>query len=392
MPSRNATAPAAVRADYLPFGRPDFSEEEIAAVARVMRSGWVGMGPEVIAFEQELAAAIGAAEVISLNSCTSALHLSLVVSGIGPGDEVICPSLTWCSTANAALYAGARPVFCDVDPATLCLTPETVLRVLTPKTKAVMAVHFGGLAIDITALRAALPAQVVLIEDAAHAFGASYPDGRPVGSSGNPVCFSFYANKNLSTAEGGAIAIGDPAMAERLRSLRQHGLPANAWMRFAHPQMMPKHELVELGFKMNYTDLQAALGRVQLRRQPIFKARRLAIAERYAQALAPTKVKLQAHCLESAHARHLFVIQLPLESLGVSRDEFVLALRQRNIGASIHYAPLHQTEFYKPYSQASLPATEQIARCILTLPISASMTAADADDVIAHSLELLASS
>jgi dTDP-4-amino-4,6-dideoxygalactose transaminase len=289
------------------------------------------------------------------------------------------------------LYLGAQPVFCDVDPDTLALTPETVLRVLTPKTKAVMVVHFGGLAVDVSAIRAVLPPHIAIIEDAAHAFGAFYPDGRAVGASGNLVCFSFYANKNLSTAEGGAIALGDPMLAERLRSIRQHGLPANAWMRFSHPQEMPPHELLELGFKMNYTDLQASIGRVQLRRQTLFRARRMAIAECYAAGLADTKVRLQSKCLEPHHARHLFCLKLPIETLSVSRDQFVLALRQRNIGASIHYAPLHQMNFYRKFSRVSLPITEKIAASIITLPIGAAMNVADAEYVVTHCLQLLSS-
>src|SRR5688572_327450 len=173
------------RPDFLAFGRPHFSETEIEAVTRVMRSGWVGMGEETIAFERELAAAVGAPYVVTVNSCTSALFLSLLASNVGPGDEVICPSLTWCSTANAALYLGARPVFCDVDPDTLCITPESVSSRLTPRTKAVVAVHMGGLTVDIEALRAALPAHITIVEDAAHALGAAYANGRPVGSAGN---------------------------------------------------------------------------------------------------------------------------------------------------------------------------------------------------------------
>ena len=388
MPSRRDATQAAVRPDFLPFGRPDFSREEIAAVTRVMRSGWVGMGPEVISFEQELAAFTGAPHVVTLNSCTSALHLALLVNGVGPGDEVICPSLTWCSTANAALYLGARPVFCDIDPGTLCLTPATVRRMLTPKTKAVMAVHYGGRAIDVQALRAVLPRRVAIIEDAAHAFGAAYPDGSSVGSSGNCVCFSFYANKNLSTAEGGAIALTDPAVAERLRSLRQHGMPADAWKRFTHPKVLPRHELVELGYKMNYTDLQAALGRVQLRRQRLFHQRRLAVARCYTQALAGFPIALQSGCLDERHARHLFVIQLP-GTLKLTRDEFLLALRKRNIGASIHYMPLHRMSYYRRFSRGKLPVTEAIADRILTLPIGSCMTSADAKNVVAHCRELL---
>jgi dTDP-4-amino-4,6-dideoxygalactose transaminase len=195
---QKSIASPSIRADYLAFGRPDFGEEEIAAVTRVLRSGWVGMGPEVIAFEQELSSFVDAPHVVTVNSCTSALHLALLVNGVGPGDEVIVPSLTWCSTANAALYLGARPIFCDIDQATLCSTTELILAQLGPRTKAVVVVHFGGIAVDVQELRRGLPAHVSIIEDAAHALGACYQNGRRVGSSGNLVCFSFYANKNLS--------------------------------------------------------------------------------------------------------------------------------------------------------------------------------------------------
>ena len=287
-------------------------------MVRVMRSGWIGMGPETIAFEQELASAAGASHVVTVNSCTSALFLSLHVHGIGPGDEVIVPSLTWCSTANAALYLGAKPVFCDVDPDTLCVTPQTVKAALTPRTKAIMVVHFGGFAVDIGTLRAALPDKVAIIEDAAHAFGARYPNGRPVGSSGNATCFSFYANKNLATGEGGAVALADGLLADRIRSLRQHALPLNAWKRFTHPKtVLLSNQLAELGYKMNYTDLQAAIGRVQLRRQDEFATTRLAVAreyERRLKLLQPTP-RLQAGCTDSKHARHLFTVQFPFDAI-----------------------------------------------------------------------------
>ena len=217
---------------YLPFGKPNFSDEEIAAVTRVLRSGWIGMGPETLAFEEELAEYLGAPYVVTVNSCTAASFLALLVLGVGPGDEVICPSLTWCSTANVALYLGAVPVFCDVDPHTLCISPDAIQEKLTARTKAVIVVHYGGLATEVKELQQVIPSSVVLVEDAAHALGARFSDGRPVGSSGNLTCFSFYANKNLSTAEGGAIALFDEAMVERLRSLRQHGMPADAWARF----------------------------------------------------------------------------------------------------------------------------------------------------------------
>jgi perosamine synthetase len=234
-----------IRKEYLPFGKPNFSEKEIAAMTRVLRSGWIGMGPEVIAFEKELSKSIGAPYVVTVNSCTSALFLSLLVLGVGPGDEVICPSLTWCSTANVALYLGAKPIFCDIDLETLCVTPEAVLKKVSPKTKAVIAVHFGGLAAEIDPLRAVLPPNIHIVEDAAHALGAKFANGKPVGSSGNLSCFSFYANKNLSTGEGGAIALFDENLAERLRTLRQHGLDSDAWKRFSEPRTLLAGQLKE---------------------------------------------------------------------------------------------------------------------------------------------------
>ncbi len=380
-----------LRPDYLAFGRPDFSEEEIAAVGAVMRSGWVGMGPETIAFEKELARYVGSPHLVSVNSCTAALFLSLAAHDIGPGDEVVCPSLTWCSTANAAIYRGAAPVLCDVDRETLCVTPELVAKHLTPRTRAVMVVHMGGLAVDVASLRKALPPRVAIIEDAAHALGARFSDGRPVGASGNLTCFSFYANKNLSTAEGGAVAAFDTAHALRIGALRQHGLSADAWKRYSQPYTALVPGIVELGYKMNFTDLQACIGRVQLRRQSDFAARRLRLALRYRELLERSGLDLrfQEGVFGTDHARHLLVVVLPVERMKLTRDDLVLALRERNIGASIHYAPIHGMPYYAERYPAKLPNTEYLASRIMTLPISASMTDADVDYVVAHLVDLL---
>ena len=378
-----------IRKDYLAFGKPDFGEKEIAAMTRVMRSGWVGMGPETIAFERELSQFLDSPHVVTVNSCTSALFLSLVVVGVGPGDEVICPSLTWCATANAALYLGARPVFCDVDPDTLCVTPELVREKLTPKTKAVMAVHFGGFAVKVDEIRALLPERVAIIEDGAHALGSRYASGAPIGSSGNLTCFSFYANKNLSTGEGGAIAVSDGALAERLRSLRQNAMPADAWKRYSYPKSVPQCELRELGYKMNYTDLQASIGRIQLKRQPGFSVIRLSIAKRYVEALATIHphLRFQENILDPNHARHLFIIQV-MEG-PPSRDELLLELRVRNVGASIHYAPLHQMPLYYDHGQSILPNTDAVGKRIMTLPISVSMKVDDVEYVVEQLKELM---
>jgi dTDP-4-amino-4,6-dideoxygalactose transaminase/MoaA/NifB/PqqE/SkfB family radical SAM enzyme len=365
-------------ASFLPFGRPAFGDEEIAAVSEVLRSGWVGMGEQTLAFERELASYVGAGQVVSLSSCTAALFLSLLTAGVGEGDEVICPSLTWCSTANAALYTGARAVFCDIDPLTMQATPEMILARVTPRTRAVVIVHFGGLAADVEALRDALPPHIAIIEDAAHALGARYPNGRPVGSSGNLVCFSFYANKNLSTAEGGAIALSDPARADRLGSLRQHGMPSNAWTRYTQRAAPTESlSLQELGFKFNYTDLQAAIGRVQLRRQAELDARRLAIARYYAERLTESDLIPQSHLTASGHARHLFVVRLPACEHGAPRNALVERVRAGGIGLSVHYPPLHRMPLYA--HTGALPNTDAIAGGLITLPISASMTEADAE-------------
>jgi dTDP-4-amino-4,6-dideoxygalactose transaminase len=382
------------RATYLAFGKPDFGDAEVEAVTRVLRSSWIGMGPETLAFEHELSDFIGARHVITLNSCTSALFLSLLAHGVGKGDEVICPSLTWCATANAALYLGARPVFCDIDPYSLCVTPATILAQLSRKTKAVMVVHYGGLAADVTAIRRVLPRNVFIVEDAAHALGAQYAEGHNVGTADNLTCFSFYANKNLSTGEGGAIALLDAQIADRLRSLRQNGLNADAWKRYSHPQTALVPAPVELGYKMNFTDLNAAIGRVQLKRQEEFRERRLKIAQRYVERLGHSGMdfEFQRGILDDKHARHLFVALLPLEKMSLSRNEFVLKMRERNVGVSIHYSPLHLMPFYRIKRAATLLETTRIAERIVTLPISASMSIDDVDFVIDNVIDLCSNS
>lgn len=377
---------------YLAFGVPDFTEAEIEAVTHVMRSCWLGMGAETLRFETELANYLSVPQVVTVNSCTSALFLSLLAAGVGPGDEVIVPSLTWCATANAALYLGAQPVFCDIDADSMCVTPETIAARLTPRTRAVLPVHYGGYAIDVAALRRVLPDTVAIIEDAAHAIGARYPqDNLRVGSSGNLVCFSFYANKNLSAAEGGAIALTDETTAEHLRRLRMNGMESSAWSRYTRPASAATAEISELGYKMNFTDLQAAIARVQLARLDAMADHRAALAARYREQLqgllAPSAY--QAGAFSAGHARHLLVGVFDEAACGRTRDDLLLALRARNIGASIHYRPLHSMPFYHAALRGPLPVTEWLASRIMTLPISARMQLADVDEVAAHLRELL---
>ena len=368
----------------IPFGKPLFSAAEAEAVARVLHSGWVGMGPETLAFEGELAAHVQAPFVVTTNSCTSALQLSLLALGVGPGDEVIVPSLTWCSTANAALYVGATPVFCDIDPLGFCVSPATVAVAITPRTRAVVPVHFGGLGVDIAALRAALPAGVHIVEDAAHALGGQLHDGRPVGGSGQLTCFSFYANKALSTGDGGAIALADAAIASRLRSLRQQGQPSNAWQRYTQPSLAPAApDIAALGLKANFTDILAAIGRVQLRRQAEFAAHRNRIAAIYLSALSTVSPALQFQrgVDTPGHARHLFTLLLP-RTLAPQRNALLAGLRAQGIGASLHYAPLHRMPSYATLPRGPLTHTEDVAARILTLPIGPAMSDEDAHRVV----------
>jgi dTDP-4-amino-4,6-dideoxygalactose transaminase/MoaA/NifB/PqqE/SkfB family radical SAM enzyme len=356
---------------FIPFGRPSFGSEEIQAVTDVLQSGWVGMGEQVSAFERELAIYVGAPHVVAVSSCTGALQLSLRVLGISPGDEVICPSLTWCSTANAALQLGARAVFCDIEADSFLCDPSSILDKLTPRTRVVIVVHYGGLAVDVKKLRHQLPANVAIVEDAAHALGARYRDGTAVGSSGNLTCFSFYANKNLSTGEGGAIAVADSALAARLGELRQHGMRTTAWTRYIKPVAWPDPvALDELGYKLTYTDLQASIGRVQLRRQAEFAARRLAIARLYVERLRDVTedAPCQLGVLLDAHARHLFVVRLAQATDPQARMELVQRARARGVGLSIHYPPLHRMPLYA-HAGRPLIVTDSLADQVVTLPI-----------------------
>lgn len=374
----------AKRENYLPFGRPDFSQKEIDAVTRVLKSGWVGMGAEVIAFEKELAHAVDASYALAVNSCTSALHLSLLAHGIKEGDEVICPSLTWISSVNTVIYAGATPVFCDVDMNTMNASAETIKAVLSPKTKAVILVHYGGLAIDVDEIRAILPDDVVIIEDAAHALGAKYSNGEPVGSSGNLTCFSFYANKNLSTGDGGAIVCNDENMHKKLTTLSRQGLNSNAWKRYTSPEDAFVPLVCDLGYKMNYTDLLASIARVQLERQDEFYDTRIKIAQKYYEVLSEQNlgIEFQVELINPYHARHLFVVKLPVEKMSITRNELLLKLRQLNVGVSIHYKPVHQMPLFDEYNVENCENVDNLFSRIMTLPISASMSLDDVDYVI----------
>jgi dTDP-4-amino-4,6-dideoxygalactose transaminase len=376
-----------IRRDFLPFGRPLISEDEIAAVADVLRSGWIGMGRRTIEFETAFARYVGARHAISVSSCTAGLHAALVAAGIGPGHEVITTPLTFAATVNAILDTGASPVLVDVDPRTLDIEPAAVRRALSRRTRAILPVHFGGLACDLGGLGAiAAERNLIVLEDAAHAVGAQH-GGKRVGGHGNLVAFSFYPNKNMTTIEGGMVTTDDDRLAEEIRLVRLHGLSSDAWRRFSAKEIVVSLAL-RGGFKYNLTDVQSVLGLGQLARIEEFLATRERYAVLYDRAMADLPVDLQVRPSAGSghrHALHLYVILLRLDELSVDRNMVLRALRAENVGAGLHYQAIHEHPYFAailPHRAGDFPVAESVSERTLTLPLGPSMSEEDVEDVI----------
>ena len=377
-----------VREEMLVFGAPVLDAAEANEVLDTMRSGWIGTGPKTAAFEAQFADYVGARHAVAVNSCTAALHLSLVVSRIGVGDEIITSPLTFCATANVAVHQGAVPRFADIDPVTLNLDPSRVAEAVTTRTKVLLPVHFGGLPCAMSALNEIARAHhLVMVEDAAHAVGARYRSTMIGGALGSLTCFSFYANKNLTTAEGGMITCRDEALAKQLAIWRLHGLSRDAWKRYRSRALI-NSEAVCPGYKYNMTDLQASMGIHQLRKQERF----LTIRERHARTYDAAfdrmdGVRRQSRDAEQGtrHALHLYALILDPRQFRVDRDRIVEALRAENIGAAIHYNALHTHPYYRNrfgYRPSDFPVAAAIGENILSLPLTPGMSDADAEDVV----------
>lgn len=371
----------------VPYFRPDLGQQEIDAVVNVMKSGWLTTGPECAAFEREFAQAIGGnVQAIAVNSNTSGMHLALEAAGIGPGDEVIVPDLTFTATAEVVRYLGAEVVLVDVLPDTLCMDPEDVRRSITPRTKAILPVHFGGLGADLEALRE-IAAQhgLSIIEDAAHSFPASV-SGTPVGGHGTlAAVFSFYANKTITTGEGGMIVTADEAVAQRCRVMRLHGMDRDAFRRFNGDAAGWRYDIVAPGFKYNMTDMAAALGRQQLARASQMRDSRANIAGIYRQGLADLPLELPPDADEGdVHSWHLFPIRLTADA-PLQREQLEKALTDAGIGYSVHYTPLHRLTYWRDrygLGDNRFPvATSYFERC-LSLPIFSAMRPEEAEEVI----------
>jgi dTDP-4-amino-4,6-dideoxygalactose transaminase len=376
------------RQQPIAFGQPSFDEAEVAAVSEVIRSNWIGQGPVVQAFERELASYLGAPEVVAVSSCTAALHLALVAAGIGPGDEVISTPFTFVATINAIEHCGATPVLVDIDPDTLNISPESAAAAVTERTRAIMPVHFGGRPIDVSGFsRLAESENLWLIEDAAHAIGA-IANGEHVGGGEHPgrlSCFSFYPNKNLATAEGGAVSLADAEVARRLRSLRLHGLDGDAWDRYRVATYQPALATAP-GFKYNMTDVQAAIARVQLGKLEGFIAVREFLAEEFDRRIAVfDRVRPIARPPAGLMQRHgLHLYQVALDD-GLDRDAIVGRLRSRGIGAAVHYIGINQHPYYRArFATSAFPSSDWASRQIISLPLHPVMCAEDVERVVAE--------
>jgi dTDP-4-amino-4,6-dideoxygalactose transaminase len=374
------------RDTYLVFGSPEILQPEIDEVVATLRSGWIGTGPKVHAFERAFRDYTGAGHAVAVGSCTAALHLALVAIRLKPGDEVIVPAMTFAATANAVIHAGGRPVLADVDRRTMCLDPEDAERRITPRTRVLIPVHFAGRPCDMdTLLALARRHGLAVIEDCAHAVETLY-HGRHAGTLGDLGAFSFYVTKNVTTAEGGMVTTADGVRAKRIMTLALHGLSADAWKRFSD-EGYKHYEVVEPGFKYNMTDLQASLGIHQLRRVEDNLEVRRDLWEYYDDAFADLPVfPVPAEEPGTRHGRHLYTLLLDLDRLRAGRDEVQQSLHRQRIGTGVHYRALHLHRYYQEaleYARGDLPNAEWISERTLSLPLSPKLTDDDVLDVVA---------
>ena len=365
----------------IPFAKPEFDAAEARAVAEVLASGWVSQGPVVARFESLFAERVGARHAVATSSCTTALHLGLLLAGVGPGDEVICPSYSFIATANAVLYAGATPVFADIQRDTWNIDPADALRRITPRTRAILPVHQVGLAADLEPLRAAAARGIAIVEDAACAIGSTYL-GRPIGSHGHIACFSFHPRKTVCTGEGGMVTTDDADLAEQARRLRSHGASVSAHSRHAAKGVVFE-EYRELGFNYRLSDVHAAIGVAQLSKLDALLARRRAVAERYDAAFAPLReLALPARPPYAGHAYQSYGVVLTRECRH-ERDAVLRALVDAGISCRRGIPPIHLEPLYVDrFGAISLPATEEVASRSIFLPMYASLPEPDQRRVI----------
>jgi len=375
-----ATAPSRIV-----FGAPALGDDEIAEVLDSLKQSWIGTGPKVAAFEDQFLAYKGANHGVAVSSCTAALHLSLLALDLPPGAEVITSAFTFCATINAIIHAGATPVLVDVDPSTQNLDLDQVEASITPRTGAILPVHFAGRPCEMDRLLSiAERHQVEVVEDCAHAIEASFRD-HSCGTMGRFGCFSFYATKNLTTGEGGMILCRDKADAERLRSMALHGLSSSAWRRYSDAGYQ-HYEVSDLGFKYNLSDLHASIGIHQLKRLEEHAQRRLEIWNRYTETFSLLPITLPAPLPKrDRHALHLYTILIDPEQTGVSRDQFLADMDTRGIGTGVHYRAIPEHPYYRErfgWNPENWPIAQRIGNQTVSLPLSPALNETDVTRVI----------
>jgi perosamine synthetase len=375
----------------VPFHVAAVGEEEAQAAGDVIRSGWLTMGSRTFEFERRFAEYVGAPQAIAVSTGTAALHLALEAVGVGPGDEILVPTTTFTATGEVVCYLGAKPVLIDVDPTTMNIDPADALRRITSRTKAVIPVHLAGLPCEMQQIRdLAARHSLRVIEDAAHALPASFR-GVPIGAVSELTAFSFYATKTLTTGEGGMLTTSNEKFADRIRIMRLHGIERDAWKRYSNEGSW-FYEVLEAGFKYNMTDIQAAIGLVQLGKCDELSAARQAIADRYTAAFsAVPSLQTPASYTDRKTSWHLYVLRLNLEMLSIDRDRFISELTDRGIGTSVHFIPLHLHPFYRKrfdYKPGDCPRAESEYKRCLSLPIYPTMSEADVDAVVAAVIDV----
>ncbi len=375
----------------VPFYVPFVGDQEINEVAAAIRSGWLSKGPKTVEFESEIAGSVGSPFAIGLNSCTAGLHLAQLAAGVGPGDEVITSPYTFVATANTIVHCGATPVFVDIDPKTLNLNPALIEQAITARTRAIIPVHFAGYPCDMDPIMDIADRYgLAVIEDAAHALFTRYKD-RPVGSIGDLTCFSFYATKNLTTGEGGMVTTANEEWANRIRMMSLHGMSKNAWSRYSQ-QGSWYYEVEHAGFKYNMTDLQAAIGLIQVKKLEQMQQLRAQHAASYTAAFsACEELTLPHDSPEHRHAWHLYAIRLQASRLKITRDEMIQLLAEAGIGTSVHFIPVPHHPFYRRrgYRLAAYPETAKVYEATLSLPLYPGMTAEQVQYVADRVLSIL---
>jgi dTDP-4-amino-4,6-dideoxygalactose transaminase len=371
--------------DYIVFGKPSFTEEEIEAVAATLRSGWAGTGARVQEFQRAFAAYVGTRHAVAVGSCTAALHLALVAAGLGEGDEVITTPLTFAATANAIVHSGATPVFADIRRDSMNIDPEQVEERISPRTRAILPVHLAGRPCEMDSLRTiAHRYGLMLIEDAAHAVESRYRGGK-IGALGDASCFSFYVTKNMTTIEGGMLCTDQDYIANKARVLSLHGMSADAWSRFSD-EGYKHYDVIFTGFKYNMTDVQAAIGIRQLAKIDGWLQRRREIWARYDEAFADLPCLRPApEEAETLHARHLYTLLVDEATAGITRDQFLQTLHRNGIGCGVHYRSLHIHPYYRKrfgFKPDDFPNAYYVGEHTASIPLSPHLTNEQVERVI----------